>query len=113
DVSKWPGMIPGAGVVGIYRNEKGEWEGRDAGLYRLPVKLTVLGVNGGEIDIQGKAERVYWIVDDSRTQIWQYDNKMVYVPFAVLQKDLGMEERSATDALTGEKVTVPARATEI
>src|SRR5438067_1096251 len=46
DVTKWPGMIPGAGVVGIHRNDKGEWVGRDSGLYRLPVKLTVLGING-------------------------------------------------------------------
>ncbi|MDB5354138.1 MAG: Lipoprotein releasing system transrane protein LolC [Phycisphaerales bacterium] len=114
DISLWPGMIPGAGVIGIRRNKEGEWEGRGPGLYELPVKLTVLGLaNGGNVDMGKKAERNYWIVDDSRTQIWQYDNNFVYVPFDRLQADLGMDEESGTDTVTGKPVNLPARATEI
>jgi lipoprotein-releasing system permease protein len=113
DVSQWSGMIPGAGVIGIRRNKEGVWEGRGPGLYGLPVKLTVLGISGGTVDIGSKAERNYWIVDDSRTQIWQYDNNFVYVPFDRLQKDLGMDEQSGTDTVTGKPITMPARATEI
>ncbi|MDB5299137.1 MAG: Lipoprotein releasing system transrane protein LolC, partial [Phycisphaerales bacterium] len=60
-----------------------------------------------------KADRNYWIVDDSRTQIWQYDNNFVYVPFDLLQSDLGMEQQTGTDTVTGKPVTMPARATEI
>jgi lipoprotein-releasing system permease protein len=55
------------------------------------------------IDAGAKAENRYWIVDDSYTRAWQYDSKTVYVPFDVLQKDLGME------AYEGD----PARATDI
>jgi lipoprotein-releasing system permease protein len=54
-------------------------------------------------DAGAKSENRYWIVDDSRTEIWQYDSNTVYVPFDVLQKDLGME------AYEGE----PARASDI
>jgi lipoprotein-releasing system permease protein len=73
-------------------------------MYRVPLKLTVLGMSDDfDVDISTKRERNFWIVDDSRTQIWQIDDKTVYVPFDVLQKDLQM------DAFNGE----PARTNEI
>ena len=34
----------------------------------------------------------FWIVDASRTQIWQYDSNTVYVPFKVAQRFLKMDE---------------------
>jgi lipoprotein-releasing system permease protein len=66
------------------------------------------------VDIAGdKSERNYWIVDDSRTTVWQYDNQMVYVPFDILQKDLRMDEQTFTDAASGEKQIQPARTRDI
>src|SRR5688500_6805066 len=65
------------------------------------------------VDLAEKAERSFWLVDDSRTGVWQFDSKTVYVPFEVLQSMLGMNEKTATDKATGEKVTEPARATDI
>jgi lipoprotein-releasing system permease protein len=124
DVTKWPGLIPGIGVIYIHRDKDGNWVSPlgprvpsrdDPGLYGVPVKLTVLGIHPGEtgVDINNKSERNYWMVDDSRTQIWQYDNNSVYVPFARLQADLGMGVREATDVVTGQKITLPARTSEI
>jgi lipoprotein-releasing system permease protein len=123
DVTKWPGLIAGLGVLYIHRDRDGDWISPlgsrmpvpgDPGLYGTPATLTVLGFHPGEssIDMNNKSERNYWIVDDSRTQIWQYDNHYVYVPFEQLQSDLGMAAQEAT-LDTGEKITLPARTTEI
>ena len=109
------GMIVGTGVIGIRRNREGVWQGRGMGEYETPVKLTVLGIQRGEaISPQDKVERVYFIVDDSRTQVWQYDNNYVYVPMDRLQKDLGMAAiTDAKDQITGKPIEIPARVTEI
>jgi lipoprotein-releasing system permease protein len=123
DVTKWPGMITGIGVIGIQRDKAGQWVSDlgprlplagDPGIYGRPLKLTVLGFHPGESspDLNSRTERNYWLVDDSRTQIWQYDNNYVYVPFDQLQSDLGMKAQDAT-LETGEKVVIPARTTEI
>jgi lipoprotein-releasing system permease protein len=109
-----PGMIVGAGVVGIGKNKEGEVE-RPAGLLEAFARLEVMGLTGDEVSLENAkpTPNYYWIVDDSRTQIWQLDSKTVYVPFEVIQKDLGMEQRTRTLADTGEKITVPARATDV
>jgi len=74
----------------------------------------VLGMSPGNfsLDLGNKAERSYWIVDDSHTKVWQYDANTVYVPFDVLQKDLAMEEQPVTLA-DGRRATEPARTSEI
>ena len=53
----------------------------------------MLGIRPGEstLDLGQKNETMYWLVDDSHTALWQYDNQFVYVPFDELQKDLHME----------------------
>ncbi len=100
----WPGMIVGVGVVGLTKDKSGKID-RPPVLYESWAKLTVMGVSADapSFDAGAKSENRYWIVDDSRTEIWQYDSNTVYVPFDVLQKDLGME------AYEGE----PARASDI
>ncbi len=114
DVSKWPGMIVGAGVVGIGKNEKGEID-RPVDPTMLWVRLTVLGLtdDASSIDMAEKVDRAYWIVDDSRTKVWQYDSNTIYVPFEYLQKDLRMDEQSYTDAASGEKRVQPARTSDV
>jgi lipoprotein-releasing system permease protein len=115
DPASWPGMIAGAGVVDIKRNEKGEIIGRGEHLYRFPVKLTVMPISPDftSMDFKDKVERNYWIVDDSRTTVWQYDANCVYVPFDVLQQDLDMTAKTATERDTGKEVTLPARCTDL
>jgi lipoprotein-releasing system permease protein len=90
--SQRPGMIVGSGVVGIHRNEKGEWVGRE-GLYYAWAKLTVMGIgpNDVNLDFNNATSDVFWLVDDSRTQLWMYDSKTVYVDFHRLQRDLRMD----------------------
>lgn len=119
--SNQPGMIAGARVIEVKKDREGNLVGRDAWKYQdLWAKLTVFGVGANqELDWAGnRAERTYWIVDDSRTGMWQYDNGTVYVAFDVLQQDLGMQagevETLGPDGQgTGRKVMTPARTTEI
>jgi lipoprotein-releasing system permease protein len=111
-VTKWDGMITGTGVVNIHKDATGKFVGRFDGLYRLPVSLTVMGVSTtGKLEFGGGHERNFWITDTSRTKVWQYDSNTVYVPFEVLQSDLGMEAQQAEQG--GKTITLPARTSEI
>lgn len=115
NVANWDGMITGIGVVGIRKDENGRLN-RGAGEWRIWAKLTTLAIDPdtSSIDMaQNKSERNYWVVDDSRTQIWQMDNQTVYVPFDVLQRDLRMDAREAINADTGQPMKIPARTTAI
>jgi lipoprotein-releasing system permease protein len=107
-------MIGGSGVLEIRKGADGKFHGRGPFLYTLPVKLTVIGMSPGDFDLNAnnKAETNYWIVDDSRTKAWQYDENTVYVPFDQLQRDLSMDEQHWTRR-DGTPVTQPARCTEL
>lgn len=102
DVSQWPGMIVGTYVV-TGKDKDGNIE-RPSIMYRVPVKLTVMGIteDSDTIDLANKLERRYWIVDDSRSRIWQVDDNTVYVPFEVLQRDLKMDAFEDQPARTSE-----------
>ena len=114
--SRYPGMIVSAGLVGIGRDAKGEMK-RPAGLYQAWARLEVLPIQPDSITIQNlsSSPRLYWIVDDSRTKLWQLDQRTVYVPFDVLQRDLDMAARTTDDidVTTGQPYVASARATEI
>jgi lipoprotein-releasing system permease protein len=115
DPATFPGIIPGSAVVGIHRDFNGDTVGRDPLLYVTPIKLTTIAIHPGQFGINpnDKNETIYWMVDDSHTGLWQYDNAFVYVPFDELQKDLQMTESEAVNIDTGEKVIQPARTSEI
>ena len=115
DPAEWPGMIAGAGVVEIRKDKDGNVTGRGEHLYRLPVKLTVMRIapDSASLDLQDKSERNFWIVDDSRTQVWQYDSNCIYVPFHILQEELDMGSKKVTNRQSGEEVMLPARCTDI
>lgn len=101
--SRWPGLIAGAGVLNIRKDETGRIINRGEFLYRLPVRLTVMDIRDrGTPDMTDVAERNYWIVDDSRTKVWQYDANTVYVPFELLQQDVNMAGSEDTPARTSE-----------
>lgn len=111
-----PGMIAGVGVLEIRKNQEGQLIGREQFKYMLPVKLTVLGIDPGAVGIDikgGMRERPYWLVDDSRTQVWQYDSESVYVPFEVLQQDLRMQPVPEATTEDGRPDPVPGRTTEL
>jgi lipoprotein-releasing system permease protein len=114
DISNWPGMIVGSGVVGIRKDENGKVEHYPE-LYTNWAKLTVMGSTdqSAPLDASNVRPRNYWIVDDSRTKVWQYDSNTVYVPFDILQKDLGMNAKPYIDAATGKEMTEPARTNDI
>ncbi len=114
DPGKWPGLIAGAGVLNIRKDASGAVSGRFSGLYEIPVKLTLMDVNARSLVDAGAAhDWPFWIVDDSRTQIWQYDQSTVYVPFDVLQKYVGMDEQTETDAVSGKSSVKPARTNDL
>jgi ABC-type lipoprotein release transport system permease subunit len=112
--AKWYGIIPGNGVVNVRKDKTGAFKNRGDFLYRLPVTLTVIGIpESGDVKMEAPPpSRPYWIVDTSRTKVWQYDSNTVYVPFDVLQLDLGMQEQSATRA-DGSTEVIPGRTSEI
>jgi lipoprotein-releasing system permease protein len=112
DVTKWPGIIVGDGVVGIHKNSEGKTTGRDA-ILEADVKLTVMAMKdeAGGLSPDKATPRNYWIVDDSRTKIWQIDERTVYVPLEVLQQDLQMSEYTPPGGGPDDKE--PARVTDI
>jgi len=100
-----PGMIVGVGVIGVRKDAEGKTVRPDPELeYSSWANLKVLGINPDEnIDPEkNKGDRTYWLVDDSRTQIWQYDSNTVYVPFKVLQQDLRMDGSDGEPARTSD-----------
>jgi len=115
DPSTWKGMIVGAGVVGIRKDRTGKVD-RPPWLYNTWVRLTTVAIRADSPSpdlATDKGERPFWIVDDSRTKIWQSDTQTVYVDFDLLQQMLRMEQTEATEADTGKKVVEPARTSEI
>lgn len=99
DVSTWPGMIAGSGLVGFTKDKDGNIP-RGSGIYYAWAKLMVFAIDPDRSNIdlaQDKGERNFWLVDDSRTKVWQIDNSSVYVPFSELQKLLRMEEYTVTE----------------
>jgi lipoprotein-releasing system permease protein len=110
----WQGMIVGVGVVGIHKDREGNWSDRE-GIYSAWANLTVVPISAEtvSVDMSGKVDQPYWIIDDSRTQIWQYDSNSVYVPFENLQRNLLMDAREETDPDTGRVTRIPARTREI
>jgi lipoprotein-releasing system permease protein len=115
DPSRWAGMIVGAGVVGLKKERDGTIK-RSPRLYERWVHLTTVAVNPDTTSpdlATDKGEERFWIVDDSRTKIWQSDSNTVYVPFDILQRMLKMDAVEATIADTGEKVIEPARTSQI
>jgi lipoprotein-releasing system permease protein len=112
DISNWSGMILGDGVASIYKDDTGKVVGRDPSLWRIKAELMVAAVQvEGSLPSLENAPpvRPYWIVDDSRTKVYQIDSSTVYVPFDILQQDLRMTEEKSED---GSK-TYPARTSEI
>ncbi len=110
---KWPGMIVGCGVVGIEKDMNGVLQ-YPPGLLEAHVHLEVMGLTGEEVTLENAkpTPRNYWIVDDSRTKLWQFDTNTVYVPFETLQKDLGMNARVSIGD-KDEKTNIQARTTDI
>jgi lipoprotein-releasing system permease protein len=108
DVRNWSGMILGDGVASIAK----DGTGRDPSLWRIKAELMVAAVPiEGNLPSAENAPpvRPYWIVDDSRTKVYQIDSNTVYVPFDILQQDLQMTEKKSEDG----SITWPARTSEI
>src|SRR5438477_9326090 len=92
DVTKWKGMIPGGALIGVHKDESGEFV-RQPGMYNAYVDLTLLPISiyGSKIDLTAKSRSFYWIIDDSRTKVSIQDSNTVYVAFDVLQRELQMD----------------------
>jgi lipoprotein-releasing system permease protein len=112
DPAKRGGIIVGCGVIGLRGKEP-----RDDFIYQAWVKLTVLkaSAEGSDSNLQDQTStNYYWIIDDSRTGVFQIDQNFVYLPFDVLQKELGMQGgESFISATTGQQGVEPARCNEI
>lgn len=97
-----PGAILSAGLLEIKKDKNGNLLRHDF-QYTLPVTLTLVPVAGGEqVKAEDAVTAAFWIVDDSRTKIWQYDYNTVYIPFDVAQRNLRMEPHGDQPARTNE-----------
>jgi len=96
-----PGMIVGAGLVGIHKDQDGKIV-RKGDLTQALARLTLVSISPDTktVDMDSKTTTNFWIIDDSRTQIYQHDKNSVYVPFDVLQKALKMEAYEGDPART-------------
>jgi lipoprotein-releasing system permease protein len=124
DPDTMPGLIVGASLVGLNKRSseeiaKGEStyvKPEELDLYARWAQLTVMGVTDKQVSLdlaRAKSERRFWIVDASRTKVWQYDAQTVFVAFDVLQDMLHMGQDKQTDAETGKEEIIPARTTDI
>lgn len=107
-----PGMIVGGPLIDLRKNKQGKVE-IPPGNLELWARLEVVPIGTdfrSATDIQPVAN-IYWIVDASRTQVWQLDENAVYVPFDVVQRDLGMDARPIT--IDGKQMLTPKRCHEI
>lgn len=88
DVLARPGMIVSDPLIDVDHGEPAPNY-----IYELPTTLTLLRVLPGQaISAQDSVSPAFWIVDDSRSRIYQVDNNRIYVPLAVLQNYLQMNE---------------------
>ena len=125
DPAAYSGMIVGTGVVGIRKDEAGEmnrWLGLEYDDPRWVMFLTIaLDPNSAHVDLAtAKAPRSFWIVDNSRSGVYQTDEQTVYVDFNLLQRDLRMDAQpivgfdpktfEKTDEIVGHD---PARTVEV
>ena len=125
DPATYPGMIVGTGVVGINKRPDGtidRWTGIEPN-NPIWVDFTTLQLRDdtGSFDVKKDSRsKRFWIVDNSRTGVFQTDDQTVYVDFALLQQDVGMDAQPiySIDPNTLERVGeptgyTPARAGEI
>jgi lipoprotein-releasing system permease protein len=115
DVAAWPGIIVGTGV--ILQGDKDGKIVRPDFMYETYATLTVLNVSEtarAGLNMDSTSPRNYWLIDDSHTGVFAADETMVYVPFAILQKDLKMDPQPLVDPVTGAAAgSDPARCNEI
>ena len=114
DPSTYPGMIVGTGAIGIEKQPDGSvnrWTGVEPG---NPIWVDLLTLklrdDEGGINIEtDKREKRFWIVDNSRTGVFQTDDQTVYIDFALLQKMVSMDEQPlyGYDQDTGELSKTP------
>jgi lipoprotein-releasing system permease protein len=116
-----PGLIAGSRLIDVRRDASGKIVGRADFKYRdVWVKLTVLGIGKDEqVRLEQKSEPEFWVIDDSRTGMWQYDNNSIYVDFFRIQKELNMDakysnpEKGTFRSWLGMRKVDPARTSEI
>ena len=114
--SQRPGMIVGGPVFGIKSDAAGQSIVPDY-LFNVWCRLEVVPLSDDTRSLRDAtpSANVYWVVDISRTKLFQLDDQHVFVPFDVLQKDLHMGEQSYEEEIDGKRIarTKPARCSEI
>ncbi|MGN6504858.1 MAG: ABC transporter permease [Tepidisphaeraceae bacterium] len=114
--AKRPGIIVGGPLVGMTKGPDGKVI-EPPGLYDAWCRLEVVPISSDFTSLKDTtpAANIYWIVDASRTQLYQLDANSVYVPFDVVQKDLQMTAQTYTEVRDGKQVqrVQPARCSEI
>jgi lipoprotein-releasing system permease protein len=110
EADKLFGMIFGLDICGLaYRDQDGNYH-RNIPPY-TPASLSLIPINrkGTFVDTSAPAlTQKFYLVEDSRTGIFDIDSRYVYVDFDVLQKLLYMNEQESVDG-----GVIPARTHQI
>jgi lipoprotein-releasing system permease protein len=104
-----PGIIISGALAGIRSDKSPDAQDRRDNLYGAPVTLTVVPVKGDQpINTKEISPTGFWIVDDSRSQLWQLDFNNVYISFDQAQSELEMQAGEGVGARCSE-VEIKAR----
>jgi lipoprotein-releasing system permease protein len=104
-----PGIVVSSTVVGLPKQEGPAADRLRDVIYQYPVSLTMVPVKGNEqVSTSTVTPVAFWIVDDSKSKVWQLDNNNVYISFDEAQRDLGMTAAEGEDARCSE-IQIKAR----
>ncbi|MFA5865293.1 MAG: FtsX-like permease family protein [Phycisphaerae bacterium] len=110
DAEKLYGLIYGLDISGFsYRDPDGVYQRYIHNYTSCMISVIPLTISGKIMDAVTPARtQKFYMVDDSRTKVYDIDANYVYVDFNVLQKMLYMDEQQ-----TDDNRTIPARTTQI
>jgi len=112
NVANWPGIILGYAIIGLQREKGGAIERPSFDLNGVWVHLTPLVPSSGSMpDLSNLPVQGFWLVNVSRTGVYQVDSKTAYVDFELLQKLLQMDPQPYTQ--DGQQKLTSARANQI
>jgi len=112
NVANWPGIVLGYAIIGLKREKGGAIERPSFDLNSVWVHLTPLvPSSSGTPDLTNLPVQGFWLVDVSRTGVYQVDSKTAYVDFDLLQKLLQMDAQPYTQ--DGQQKFTSARANQI
>ena len=119
----WEAMRPGPAIVpGIevspfnYRQDDGTYDMGRSTMLASQWTLTVQPISAkGAIDTIGAETRIFTLVNEFKSGLFEADSRQVFIPFEIAQRMMTMDAAEMDDPNdpNGDPIPVPARCTEI